>query len=230
MPRATPKKPSVDQALKRLARLEAKLPDDRTKTELQRIIEQLQAAISASQSDRQALADRVSQHESALTELHARVAELGEANANQARLISALTQPTPGAATGAAPGVGQIPIVIPTGGIRPSIIPTVTVNPSATPTTTPSPSPGTAAATPAAIAGAFQQAFSAIQGATVPGGPSIKSMDVQVKGFVQVSEDGSQTTMSFPTPDAVPPTDVLSTVSMSLGAVPELKPPNPSSG
>jgi hypothetical protein len=224
VPRAAPKKPTLDQALKRLARLEAKLPDDRAKTELQRIIEQLQAAISASQSDRQALADRVSQHESALTELHARVAELGEANANQARLISALTQPTPGAATGAAPGVGEIPIVIPTGGIRPSIIPTVTVNPSATP------GPGAPAATPAAIAGAFQQAFSAIQGATVPGGPSIKSMDVQVKGFVQVSEDGSQTTMSFPTPDAVPPTDVLSTVSMSLGAVPELKPPNPSSG
>jgi hypothetical protein len=52
-------------------------------------------------------------------------------------------------------------------------------------------------------------------------------MDVQLKGLVQVSSDGSQTTLTFPTPENPISGDVLSTVSLSLGAVPPLVPQSP---
>jgi hypothetical protein len=223
VPSRAPKPVSVDQALKRLLRLEAKLTDEKLKADVHRAIEQLQAAISAAQGERQTMADQISTHAGAIADLQGQVAELGQANANQARLIGALTQPGPEAAASAGAGPAPFPIIVPS--FRPTIFPTV--DPSASPSVAPTPSPSPAQASPTAIASAFQQAFSAIHAASAQGGPTLKSMDVQLKGFVQVSSDGTETTLSFPTPDNVPAADVLSTVSMSLVAVPELQPPTP---
>jgi hypothetical protein len=209
------KPPTVEQALERLRRLRARLPDENN-ADFDKAIAQLEAAISAVESERQAMAETISQHESS-------IAGLQEINTSQARLVSALTQPS------GEPG-GEAPIVIPRPfpTIFPSIAPTQFVPPSPAPSPAPSPGPSPApSASPVAIATAFQQAFTELQ--TPPGtpGPAIRSMDVQLKGLVQVSSDGSQTTLTFPTPDNPISGDVLSTVSLSIGAVPPLAPPSP---
>ena len=220
MPSA-PRRRSADRALKRLAGLSARLPDDATRGEFEKVIAQVESAVKAAQGERQAMADRLSEHESSIAELQARVAELGQANANQARLLSALTQTPPGATAET--------LVLPTSIPRPTILPTIfppTLPPTPSPGPTPSPSPGPtqASATPVAIATAFQTAFTALQAAPGAPGSAIRSMDVQIKGLVQVAADGSETTMTFPSPENPISGDVLSTVSMSLAAVPELSP------
>lgn len=207
-----PRRVSVDRALARLERLQGRLPDD-VRGELEKATVQLRAAIDAARSEQQAMADQVSAHEATIDELRQRVDEVGQANANQARLLSALTQMEAGS-----PAVS--PIIQPIG--HPGPTPIATVAPSPSPSPTPPPS-----ATPIAIASAFQQAFSALQSGVDQPGPTIRSMDVQVKGLVQVASDGSETTLTFPTPENPLSGDVLSTVSMSLGAVPGLTPSKP---
>jgi hypothetical protein len=213
------KPPTVEQALKRLRSLRARLPEE-SSADFDKAIAQLEAASSAAESERQTMAETISQHESS-------IAGLQEINTSQARLVSALTQPS------GEPG-GEAPIVIPRPfpTIFPSIAPTQFVPPSPAPSPAPSPSPGPGpspapSASPVAIATAFQQAFTELQTAPGTPGPAIRSMDVQLKGLVQVSSDGSQTTLTFPTPENPISGDVLSTVSLSLGAVPPLAPQSP---
>jgi hypothetical protein len=230
VPRA-PRRRTVDQALKRMSSLAAQLPDEAAKAKFDEGIQELQAAVSAALSEQRVLAERLSQQESSIAELQARSAELAQANANQARLLGALTQPS-GQAGGAQAGLTPIAVPLtlrPSIVIEPSIIPTTgpVDGPTPSPSPSPSPSPGPGGVTPVAIASAFQQAFSAIQAPPGTGGPALKSMDVQIKGLVQVAEDGSQTTLQFPTLDQPLTGDVLSTVSMSLGAVPEIAPTKP---
>ena len=213
MPKGPPRV-SLDRALARLKRLEGRLPED-VRGEFEKASAQLRAAIDAARAEQQAMADRVSAHEAMIEELQRRVDEVGQANANQARLLGALTQAEAG-------GPVVSPIIQPTGRPLPTIEPSVSPSPRPSPTAAPS-------ATPLAIASAFQQAFSAMQTGVGEPGPTIRSMDVQVKGLVQVANDGSATTLTFPTPDNPLSGDVLSTVSMSLGAVPGLTPsPAPS--
>jgi TolA-binding protein len=215
--------------MKRLSRLQARLPED-LQGEFEKALGQLQAAVEAGRSEHQTMADQIAAHQASIEELQQRTDELGQANANQARLISALTQ------TGEVPGA---PIIRPTGRPFPTIepnggptpAPSNGPSPSPSPSNgpTPSPTPPPPSATPQSIAQAFQQAFQALQTAAGTPGPTIRSMDVQVKGLVQVTDDGAKTTMQFPTADHPLTGDVLSTVSMSLGAVPELIPSRPPS-
>jgi hypothetical protein len=207
--------------------MKSRLPED-LQAEFEAVTGRLRAELAAARTQQQAIADTLSAHEAAINELQSRTHELGQANANQARLLTALSQPGAG-------GGAEAPIILPTGRPLPTIgPPTAAPSPSPTPSSSPSPAPSSSpaappAATPVAIASAFQQAFAALQGPPGSPGPTIRSMDVQVKGLVQVASDGSQTTLTFPTLENPIGGDVLSTVSMSLGAVPDLTPSKPPS-
>ena len=55
-------------------------------------------------------------------------------------------------------------------------------------------------------------------------GTTIKSLDLEVKAFVHVEDDGV-TALSFPQPDAAVEAGSLSTLRISFGAIPPAVPP-----
>jgi hypothetical protein len=54
---------------------------------------------------------------------------------------------------------------------------------------------------------------------------TIKSLDLEVKAFVHVEDDGA-TALSFPPPDAAVDASSLSTLRISFGAIPAAAPPS----
>ena len=82
---------------------------------------------------------------------------------------------------------------------------------------------------PLDVANAFRQVVDQVQteARAAPGvGTTIKSLDLEVKAFVHVEDDGV-TALSFPQPDAEVDANSLSTLRISFGAIPGLAPPPP---
>jgi DNA repair exonuclease SbcCD ATPase subunit len=78
------------------------------------------------------------------------------------------------------------------------------------------------AASPLDVATAFKQVVEQVQSEAreTPGvGTTIKSLDLEVKAFVQV-EEGNVTTLAFPQPDVEVDPQALSTLRLSFGAIP----------
>jgi hypothetical protein len=77
-------------------------------------------------------------------------------------------------------------------------------------------------ASPLDVATAFRQVVEQVQteARETPGvGTTIKSLDLEVKAFVQV-EEGNVTTLAFPQPDVEVDPQALSTLRVSFGAIP----------
>ena len=80
---------------------------------------------------------------------------------------------------------------------------------------------------PLDVANAFRQVVDQVQteAREAPGvGTTIKSLDLEVKAFVHVEDDGV-TALSFPQPDAAVDASSLSTLRISFGAIPPAVPP-----
>ena len=80
---------------------------------------------------------------------------------------------------------------------------------------------------PLDVANAFRQVVDQVQteARESPGvGTTIKSLDLEVKAFVHVEDDGA-TALSFPPPDAAVDASSLSTLRISFGAIPAAVPP-----
>lgn len=80
---------------------------------------------------------------------------------------------------------------------------------------------------PLDVANAFRQVVDQVQteARESPGvGTTIKSLDLEVKAFVHVEDDGA-TALSFPPPDAAVDASSLSTLRISFGAIPGAVPP-----
>ena len=80
---------------------------------------------------------------------------------------------------------------------------------------------------PLDVANAFRQVVDQVQteARDTPGvGTTIKSLDLEVKAFVHVEDDGV-TALSFPQPDAAVDPSSLSTLRISFGAIPSAVPP-----
>ena len=85
---------------------------------------------------------------------------------------------------------------------------------------------------PLDVANAFKQVVEQVQteAREAPGvGTTIKSLDLEVKAFVQVNGDG-ETALAFPKPDAEVDASALSTLRVSFGAIPSALPPEQPSG
>jgi predicted nuclease with TOPRIM domain len=85
----------------------------------------------------------------------------------------------------------------------------------------------TSTVSPLDVANAFKQVVEKVQAEarqTGGVGTTIKSLDIEVKGFVQVQE-GEVTALAFPQPDAEVQPDALSTLRVSFGAIPVASPP-----
>lgn len=79
---------------------------------------------------------------------------------------------------------------------------------------------------PLDVATAFRQVVEQVQeeARQAPGvGTTIKSLDLEVKAFVQVEE--GETALAFPKPDAEVDPAALSTLRVSFGAIPSALPP-----
>jgi hypothetical protein len=82
--------------------------------------------------------------------------------------------------------------------------------------------------TPLDVANAFREVVDRVQteARESPGvGTTIKSLDLEVKAFVHVEDDGV-TALSFPQPDAEVDGNALSTLRISFGAIPTAAPPS----
>lgn len=82
-------------------------------------------------------------------------------------------------------------------------------------------------ATPLDVANAFRQVVEQVQteARESPGvATTIRSLDLEVKAFVQVDDSG-ETALSFPHPDAEVDASALSTLRVSFGAIPAATPP-----
>ena len=80
---------------------------------------------------------------------------------------------------------------------------------------------------PLDVANAFKQVVEQVQNEAreAPGvATTIKSLDVEVKAFVQVDREG-ETALAFPQHDAEVDASALSTVRVSFGAIPSGLPP-----
>jgi hypothetical protein len=80
---------------------------------------------------------------------------------------------------------------------------------------------------PLDVANAFKEVVEQVQteARDAPGvATTIKSLDLEVKAFVQVNEEG-ETELAFPKPDAEVDTSALSTLRVSFGAIPSAVPP-----
>ena|SRR5438094_995298 len=85
---------------------------------------------------------------------------------------------------------------------------------------------------PLDVANAFRQVVEQVQteAREAPGvGTTIKSLDLEVKAFVQVNGDG-ETALAFPKPDAEVDASALSTLRVSFGAIPSAVPPEQQPG
>ena len=81
---------------------------------------------------------------------------------------------------------------------------------------------------PLDVANAFREVVDQVQteARDAPGvGTTIKSLDLEMKAFVHVEDDGV-TALSFPQPDADVDANSLSTLRISFGAVPPAAPPS----
>jgi len=81
---------------------------------------------------------------------------------------------------------------------------------------------------PLDVANAFRDVVDQVQteARESPGvGTTIKSLELEVKAFVHVEDDGV-TALSFPQPDAEVDPSSLSTLRMSFGAIPSAAPPS----
>ena len=81
---------------------------------------------------------------------------------------------------------------------------------------------------PLDVANAFREVVDQVQteAREAPGvGTTIKSLDLEVKAFVHVEDDGV-TALSFPQPDAEVDANSLSTLRISFGAIPSATPPS----
>jgi hypothetical protein len=81
---------------------------------------------------------------------------------------------------------------------------------------------------PLDVANAFREVVDQVQteARESPGvGTTIKSLDLEVKAFVHVEDDGV-TALSFPQPDAEIDASSLSTLRISFGAIPGVAPPS----
>jgi hypothetical protein len=79
---------------------------------------------------------------------------------------------------------------------------------------------------PLDVANAFKQVVEQVQAEAreAPGvATTIKSLDLEVKAFVQVEE--GETALAFPKPDAEVDASTLSTLRVSFGAIPSALPP-----
>jgi hypothetical protein len=88
------------------------------------------------------------------------------------------------------------------------------------------------AMSPLDVANAFRQVVEQVQteAREAPGvGTTIKSLDLEVKAFVQVDRDG-ETALAFPKPDAEVDSSALSTLRVSFGAIPSAVPPEQQRG
>jgi hypothetical protein len=80
---------------------------------------------------------------------------------------------------------------------------------------------------PLDVANAFKQVVEQVQNEAreAPGvATTIKSLDLEVKAFVQVDREG-ETALAFPQHDAEVDASVLSTLHISFGAIPSALPP-----
>jgi hypothetical protein len=80
---------------------------------------------------------------------------------------------------------------------------------------------------PLDVANAFKQVVEQVQNEAreAPGvATTIKSLDLEVKAFVQVDRDG-ETALAFPRHDAEVDASALSTLRVSFGAIPSALPP-----
>lgn len=80
---------------------------------------------------------------------------------------------------------------------------------------------------PLDVANAFRQVVDQVQteARESPGvATTIRSLDLEVKAFVHVEDDGV-TALSFPQPDAAVDASSLSTLRISFGAIPAAAPP-----
>jgi hypothetical protein len=83
------------------------------------------------------------------------------------------------------------------------------------------------AMSPLDVANAFRQVVEQVQteAREAPGvATTIKSLDLEVKAFVQVDREG-ETALAFPRPDAEVDASALSTLRVSFGAIPSALPP-----
>jgi hypothetical protein len=81
---------------------------------------------------------------------------------------------------------------------------------------------------PLDVAKAFREVVDQVQteARESPGvATTIKSLDLEVKAFVHVEDDGA-TALSFPPPDAAVDASSLSTLRISFGAIPAAAPPS----
>jgi hypothetical protein len=81
---------------------------------------------------------------------------------------------------------------------------------------------------PLDVAKAFREVIDQVQteARESPGvATTIKSLDLEVKAFVHVEDDGA-TALSFPPPDAAVDASSLSTLRISFGAIPAAAPPS----
>jgi hypothetical protein len=88
------------------------------------------------------------------------------------------------------------------------------------------------AMSPLDVANAFREVVEQVQteARQAPGvGTTIKSLDLEVKGFVQVDDEG-RTALAFPKPDAEVDASALSTLRLSFGAIPSAVPPDEQRG
>jgi hypothetical protein len=88
------------------------------------------------------------------------------------------------------------------------------------------------AMSPLDVAKAFREVVEQVQteARQAPGvGTTIKSLDLEVKGFVQVDDEG-RTALAFPKPDAEVDASALSTLRLSFGAIPSAVPPDEQRG
>ena len=77
------------------------------------------------------------------------------------------------------------------------------------------------------MANAFRQVVEQVQteARESPGvATTIRSLDLEVKAFVQVDDSG-ETALTFPHPDAEVDASALSTLRVSFGAIPTATPP-----
>ena len=82
-------------------------------------------------------------------------------------------------------------------------------------------------ATPLDVANAFRQVVEQVQAEAreSPGvATTIRSLDLEVKAFVEVDDSG-ETALTFPHPDAEVDAGALSTLRVSFGAIPAATPP-----
>jgi hypothetical protein len=85
---------------------------------------------------------------------------------------------------------------------------------------------------PLDVANAFREVVEQVQteARQAPGvGTTIKSLDLEVRGFVHVDDEG-KTALAFPRPDAEVDASALSTLRLSFGAIPSAVPPDEQRG